>query len=111
EDAPVELGGEVSGDLHGNAAEKIIGMSQFTVDAANGECLAALHHDKGQPRRAGADQIDQQVLEGEDVCGKRLMDGHLLNATYVADCPVMLGTLGMRVVAAYAFGTHDYRRH
>src|SRR5690606_18140717 len=51
----------------------------------------------------------QQILEREDVCRDRLSDRDLLDTAHVANLPVALWTVRMRVVARDATGAHENR--
>ncbi len=104
--ALVDLRREVPRDLGRHRGEELVVRLELAVHAVDRGCLAPLQGNESEAARGGEAEVDQQVFERPDVGRDRLGDGDLLNAAYVADLPVGLGTFRVGIVAGHARRSH-----
>ena len=110
ENAAIKLRRQIFGDFFRQGREELVGLSQLLVEARDQTRLMALQRDEGEAGDGDESEVNEQIFEREDVGPNGLADDELFDATHVANLPVVLGAIGVAVVATHAGGRHDDRR-
>src|SRR5215470_17945514 len=88
--------------MFASCGEGCVGRLEFPVHLLNCVRMPPLQKQEAEPGAADKGEIDHQVSERNQICRNRLADNDFLDAAYIADLPVALGALWMRVVAVDA---------